>query len=510
MSLSNVHPDYSRFADGWRTLRDFYAGEAVVKAAGFRYLPATAGMILDGITATTQLGWQNYCAYRDRAVVPDYVREGVEILVGLLHQKDATIELPEQMEYMRAQATSDGEPLAALHRRINVEQLCIGRLGLLTDLPTNPDPLKPEPYIALYAGEAIKNWDCGSTTEGVNSIDMVVLNESGSVRMNTFEWKDVEKYRVLMLVEEDGKVIYKQGLFSDETSLTFDLEQMQAPTLRGKVLDHIPFTFINTKDLLPRPDEPPLAGLASVCKTIYQGEADYRQNLFMQGQDTLVVIGGIRNATGIPGEPEALRVGAGTRIDCDTGGDAKYIGVTNQGLSEQRTALENDRKRAQIKAGELVQSAGSQQESGVALSTRFTAQTATLNHIALSGAAGLELALKNIAMWIGADPGKVKVTPNLEFIDFGLDGQNFVDIMTARSMGFPISIESLHAIAADRGLTIIDFMTEMKRIEEENKTLEKILPSAPAPGAAPAVGPAGAKPPAKAAKKAPAKAPKKA
>ena len=136
------------------------------------------------------------------------------------------------------------------------------------------------------------------------------------------------------------------------------------------------------------------------------------------------------------------------------------------------------------------------------MSTRFNAQTATLNQMATTAAAGLEKALKQIAVWVGADPEKVKVTPNTEFIDFALDGANFKAIMEAKEMGFPISEESLHALAADRGLTVMDFVTEMKKVEEDRKAAQKrkeeamkmeseLAPKPAAPGAP------GAKPPAK-------------
>jgi hypothetical protein len=491
MAIPSVHPKYADIAIDWTTLRDLYKGDRQVKAKGDVYLPATAGMKLDGM-GPNGVGLDAYNAYKARAVVPDYIREGVEILVGLLHQKNAIIELPAEMESLRDKATINGETLVALHRRINVEQLITGRVGLLVDLPEEPDPTTPLPYIALYAGEAVINWDDNTETSGFNAINMVVLNESKYERANEFDWKWMNAYRVLqlgpMLTDEpEGTTVYKQGFFTSETEagLTYSEADMIIPMLRGKSLESIPFTFINTKDLLAAPDQPPLMGLANLCLTVYRTEADYRQSLYMQGQDTLVVIGGVRNSSGVAGEPEAIRTGAGARIDVDVSGDAKYIGVGSEGLSELRTAVENDRKRAQIKAGELVQSAGSQQESGVALSTRFTAQTATLNHIALSGAGGLENALRQIAKWMGADPKKVKVTPNLEFINFALDGQNFLQIMTARSMGLPISLESLHAVMADRGLTVLDFPTEMAKIAEENKLIAKILPNASAPGAAP-------------------------
>lgn len=476
MGIDTKHPSYDKFRPDWDMLRDFYAGPQKVRDAGEKYLPPTEGMRIDGLEKDKP-GYNAYNSYRNRARVPDYVKEAVEVLVGLLHQKEALIELPAQLEYLRTKASSSGEPLNALYRRISVEQISTGRLGLLVDMPETPDPANPNPWIALYVAESLINWDDNTETDGNSKLDLVVLDESGHKRVNMFDWKEVQKYRVLMLGDgqpvEEGKdqgTNYTCGTFDNEvSSLSFTADRMRSPTLRGKSLDFIPFTFINTKDLLADPDEPPLKGLAEMCKGIYQSEADYRQNLYMQAQDTLVVIGGVKNPTGLPGEPEALRTGAGARIDVDTGGDAKYIGVSADGLTEQRLAIESDRKRAQVKAGELIQNTGSQMESGNALSTRFNAQTATLNQMATTAAAGLENALRQIAMWVGADPKTVKVTPNTEFIDFTLDGATFKALIDAKNAGFPISLESLHALAADRGLTVMDYLTEIAKVQEDQE-----------------------------------------
>lgn len=471
MGLDATHPLYQGMEEEWTTQRDLYKGERVVKAAGETYLPATKGMHLDGMKKG-EAGRAAYDAYKQRAVFPDYVKEGVEALVGLLHQKSPTIELPTVMEGLREQATLNGESLIALLRRINTEQLITGRIGVLADLPKTPDPAQPLPYLATYVAEAIRNWDDAQAAEGHNSLNLVVLDESGFTRDHDFSWRNMKKYRVLQLgalTENEDTAQYITGTFTDETGLAYNIDQMQTPMIRGNRLEEIPFVFINTKDVIAEPDDPPLMGLGRLSLAIYRGEADYRQTLFMQGQDTLVVSGDVRNPNAAEGDSDdAIRTGAGSRIDVEINGDAKYIGVSSEGLSEQRSALENDRKMAESKAGQLITARGSSQESGEALKTRLTAQTATLNQIALTGAAGLENILKIVARWIGADPEQVKVEPNLEFADFDLSGQEIVYLMQGRSMGAPLSRKSVHALMVDRGLTSMDYETEMQTLEEED------------------------------------------
>lgn len=485
MALSSTHPFYDNFKVDWEIMRDTYEGERAIKKKTTKYLPATPGQILDGMKEK-QTGLENYRAYLARAVFHDLVSDAVESYIGLLHQKPATFELPAAMEALVNNATNNGEGLQALLQRINEQQLVTGRLGLLLDLPSKPSLDNPLPYIALYIGEAVRNWDDSDDFQGRNSLSFAVLDETTFERTASLEWQSVEKYRVLQMVPVDEFIpdpaktpeenreammamplVYKTATFRiKDSGDSINSAEMQAPMYRGQMLEEIPFVFVNSKDIISNPDNPPLLGLARLALAIYRGEADYRNALFMQGQDTLVVIGGLIQPAA--GDDDAVRVGAGARLEVNQGGDAKYIGVASEGLSEMRTSLENDMKRAEAKAGQLVSPQAGKQESGAALQTRLAAQTATLNQIALSGAAALENLLKIAARWMGQDAEKVKVTPNLEFADFLIEGKAITELMAARSMGAPLSLESIHEIMVERGLTNLSFEAEMDKVAEED------------------------------------------
>lgn len=475
MALDTVHPLYSEYKDDWVTMRDLYKGERAIKAKGETYLPSTKGMKLDGMTHSTDPGREAYDAYKLRAVFHDYVKDAVESFIGLMHQKPPNIKLPASMEPMREKCTLYGESMELLLRRMNEEQLVTGRVGIMLDLPTTVDPSNPMPQIAMYVAESIRNWNDGESEEGETRLNLVVLDESGYVCDSDFSWRYRTKYRVLLLGDvekaeaEDSGAIYRQGVFgTDSASSDFNEAGMMEPMIRGSTLQRVPFVFVNSKDIIARPDEPPLMGLGRLALAIYRGEADYRQNLFMQGQDTLVLIGATRrsaDASQQSGEP--LRTGAGSMIEVDQGGDAKYIGVESSGLSEQREALQNDQAQAEAKSGRLTNGNGNMTESGEALQTRIAAQTATLNQIALTAAGALERLLKIAAQWIGADPNEVKVDPNLDFTNQKMTGKDMVDIMSAKNMGLPLSRKSIHSLLVDRGVTKLDFVTEQEEIDEE-------------------------------------------
>lgn len=478
MAIDLVHPLYTSFYQDWVMLRHCYSGEDDIKKAGIKYLPPTQGMIIDGMTRVTDTGYQTYEAYKLRAVWHDLFKEAVEAYIGLLHSKPPQITIPEAMQGVRS---NHGETMEQLLRRINEEQLVSGRLGLLVDLPVSPDASNPLPYIAMYNAEHVRNWNIGDNESLQTKLLFIILDESGYVLdPNTqFSWIQETRYRVCII--ENG--IYQTGLFKSSIEKPiFNTANLSVPTLRGQPMTNIPFTFVNSKDLLAAPDKGPLYGLAKMMLGIYRGEADYRQNLFMQGQDTLVTIGGLvrRDAASNPDAP--LRTGAGSRIDMEAGGDAKYIGVNSSGLPEQRAALQNDRQRAEVRAGQLINARVGDKESGEALKTRLAAQTATLKQIALTGGAALEEQLRFIATWMGLNPDEVKVEPNEEFSSTLVTGQDAFQLMQAKDLGLPISYESIHAYMVDRGITKKNFEEEFVTIvSEKNKieTLKSPVPTTP-------------------------------
>lgn len=497
MGLDSKHPLYEKVAPDWIIMRDTYAGERTVKEKNFDYLPPTAGMVIDDCLSrrADAIGWIAYRAYVMRAVYYNFVADAVERMIGHMHRQPANIKLPKAMEPLLEDATSQGESLQLLLRKINTEQLVSGRIGIMADLPAHAVSGDIIPYLTTYVAEAIINWDDGTYVEHEDdesktvdthkaALNLVVLDESGYQRTPDFTWTEVKRYRVLVLGDVNKQetpgaegVSYKTALFANtgtgDNNLIFDESKLVTPVLTGQPLDEIPFVFINSKDIVTTPDDPPLIGLANLSVAIYRAEADYRQSLHKQGQDTLVIIGG-NPGGGLDGEPGsepggAWRVGSGASIEVDVGGDAKFIGVDSSGLSEQREALSADKKAAEGQAGNLIDTQNRSAESGNALEIRVSARTTTLTQIAQAGAAGLQKILRTVARWKGLNEDEVQVEPNLDFVDAPLTGQELVQLMTARSQGAPIALQTIHEMLFDRGLTKLSWEDELKRIEKEQQ-----------------------------------------
>ncbi|WP_297576049.1 DUF4055 domain-containing protein [uncultured Deefgea sp.] len=450
------HPLYTKLLPFWKKHRDCFAGEETVKAAATEYLPATQSMIEDGIANASDDGAKFYASYNKRAVFPEYVSDAVSSYLGMMHRNPPTVQLPAELEYLRESATVSGDSVNDLLMLLNEQQLIMGRVVILLDVKVVDG--KPVFYIAVYFGESAINWD--SSDQG--NLELTILDESGPVREG-FNWVDKKQYRVLQL--QNG--VYTQYVTEDLTDA-----QLGTPVLvQGKPLESmVPLVYINTKDNNPTPEIGPMEPLCNECLAIYRGEADYRQSLFMQGQDTLVTVGGVRNALNTEGDSSELRTGIGSRIDLDIGGDAKYIGVNSSGLSEQREALKNDRTRAEKRAGRLISDDVGVNTSGESLRVRITAQSATLKGIAMTASSAVQYLFREAAKWIGVDPLAVIITPNQEFIDVSVDIAALAPFMNSvKEGGLPLSLETIHKYLKARGMTDLTFDDELAKIQQEPK-----------------------------------------
>jgi hypothetical protein len=493
-SIDDRHPSYAFYLPDWQVMEHVYAGERVVKDCGDLYLPATSGMVAQGYgqpnnDPRTNLGQKAYDAYRTRAVFHDFVREAVTGLSGMLHRKPPVIEVPKVLEPMLTNATVAGESIEALMRRITEMQLLYGRCGLLLDFPTGKDIREALPYLCLYPAPNIVNWDAGIRQQGRQMVELVVLDESYWERVAGLRWERRTQFRILSLSgvvemlgstnqDAPGEGVYTVGVVRLEgTSLQgatallqrIDWQKAQwvVPRLGARTLDRVPFEFCNAVDLVPEPCIPPLLGLAKLTLAIYRGEADYRQALYMTGQDTLV-------REGANEEQQKTMTGAGAILDVPMGGDAKYIGVTGVGITEQRECLENDKAQASITSSRMLDRQKDDAESGEALKIRVSARTANLATLAMANAQ----CVKNMLMHAGrayglsdAELEKIKVEPNMDFTDTTVAPVEVNTLMDAKTKGLPLALESIHCWLAENEYTKLSYEEELEKIAEEQATL---------------------------------------
>lgn len=465
-----THPLYLAQFPDWLQMVDTYMGERRVKEQGTKYLPATMAMEEDGMTPNAP-GWKAYQAYKKRAIFHDIIGEAIRAMVGVMHRKPPRIEVPDKLEPLLKRATPTDEPIQLLLRKINEQQLLNARIGLLLEAPTGVDVNQALPWIVPYPATALVNWDVGTQEIGERRTKMVVLNESEWERRSTFNWAWEVKHRVLCadpveLVPDwaaGSPRGYAVNILRDGRTDP-DPAQFIFPSIGGRNLGFVPFVFVNANDLVPEPETPPLLGLGNLALAIYRGEADYRQNLFLQGQDTLVM-------TGMSDAGGDIRTGASAGLKLPKGADAKYIGVSAAGLDGQRKALQDLDAEASDRGAKLLDFNAGRASSGDALRIRVAARTTNLFSVARTGCYALERILKMAAEWIGENPDKVVVEPNLDFTEADFGGQDLSYFMQAKRMGAPISLRSIHNILKARDVTDMDYDEEIAEIESEGSGL---------------------------------------
>ena len=387
MSVQTLHPALTaERREEWKLMRDAMDGESAIKKRHEHYLPKPGGFKNNPNTEKAL-----YEAYLLRAQFPEILAPSVGAMIGIIHDKEIQIEIPPAMEFLWENADGLELPLEAFHRRITRELLVIGSYGVLADAPKKGG----DPFLSGYSRDAIINWDR----------DWWVTDESTMIRKG-FVWEKLERYRLF----EMGATGYEQIVFEAPGLAA------QKMDIRGRgnaLLPRIPFAVGGARDLSPRIEAPPLIGVARAALAIYQLSADYRWQLYMSGQETLVAING----------DGPSMVGAGV-IHSMTGADGlapdlKYVSPTCAGIDAHRTAIEENRKAA-IQAGARLIEATQGQESGEARGMRFASELATLTSIAQNSCALLERSLRNIAMLMGlgeAAENAILVTPPRDLMD---------------------------------------------------------------------------------------------
>lgn len=412
MSVNTLHPTITAARrEEWKLMRDCMDGESAVKAKGETYLPMPAGF-----KSQADGGDMAYSAYKARAQFPELMAPSVGAMIGIIHGQDIEINIPAQLEYLREDADGRGLPLQALHRRITRELLVIGGFAILTDMPEDGG----SPWLAGYNRDTLINWDD----------NWFVLDETSMTRKG-FIWEQIEKYRLLTVDD----IAYVAMLYDGAGDANG--EQLDIRGLGGQRLERIPFAVGNAMDLSPKVEAPPLIGVANAARAIYQLSADYRHQLFMSGQETLVAIDGEAPTSVGAGVVHQMTSGANQKAEL------KYVSPTCSGIEAHSAAMQENREAAVMAGARLFERTAQGAESGEAKRLRYASETATLTSVAQNSSLLLEQALKNAAMIMGLPEDDISVVPPADLMDRTMSPQDFAALFGVYSDG-GISWETLH------------------------------------------------------------------
>lgn len=389
--ITTVHPEYTAMIEPWETVRDTMKGEAHIKKRGELYLPMTSGQ-----EALGTIGITRYDNYKKRSRFLDIVAPAVRGLVGIAHEKPAFVEVPTRMQYILESATSSGDTLEDLARKITREVLQTGRAPLLVDAPVDGG----EPYISLYSAEALINWK-----QDAMGYYLAVLAESDDVSEDEFGHEYARQFRVLRFTDEFG---YTVQVYRETAGGLEMVEEYQIDT------DAMPLAVAGSINTNASPDEPPVLPIARSAISAYMLSADYRQSLFMTGQPTPCTVG--------LGEKYPTAIGADTVWHLPEAGNAFFMEVSGAGIQLTADAIGAELERAEAHGSKLLQ-VGAGQESAEALKLRMLSQYATLQSVVMSAGEAIEQSLKSIAVWLNINPDEITYEPNTEFVRTAEIGQ---------------------------------------------------------------------------------------
>lgn len=424
--VTEQHPDYVKYSSIWTKCRDVILGEDAVKEAGIKYLPTMAGMTQD-----------EYEAYKNRAMFYGATGRTIAGLLGAIFRKDPVLEAPDKIHEWAKNITQDGIDLLNFAQDIVSEQLAIGRVGILVDMP----PDGGVPYIRLYTAEAITNWR-QIIRNGIPFLDQVVVREVlARPALDGFGSDFYVQYRVLEIEAETG--IYVQRIFEfdditgedvDKNPGRFVEKERIYPKRFGQNLDFIPFVFINDKDINPSVKKPPLLDLINVNLSHYRSSADLEHGRHFTALPTPVV-SGVDEPEDKNDASQALRIGSGTAWLLPMGAQARMLEFNGQGLKHLENAL-NEKAEIMVNLGaRMLETNKRAAETAEALRLRQSGDQSMLQVLSTTASAGITRALRWAAWWGDIvkdwDDASVNYTLNEDFFESRMDAMELRGLIEA-------------------------------------------------------------------------------
>lgn len=468
MPISTMHPLFQHHIMDWDLCRDTVEGQSAIERRMLRYLPpppglaAEAGMSLSNFLTKRYTG-SRYAFYASFAEFPEIVSPTLNAIMGLIHEKLPKIKLPSRLQYLLTMATPDGESLQELWERVTREILVVGRWVGLGEI------VGDKIYACTYPVETMINWRLDAKVLGGRP-SMIVLRELSDVPRtdDPFAHETQEQFR--MLAVEEGVYTAMVGV-EGKTGVEWqalDVEGVTkiAPMIFGKTLDHIPIYPINALDVSFDYGPMPLLGMSRRATSIYRKTADYHRALYIKGDPQPVIIG--VDPSDAPDE-----IGGG-KLWIFSNPDAKvdYLDIDGQGIPLMRQAINDQFAQFADETGMLFEGASTGYESGEALRRRQAMRQVTIKSLVINAAHGMETMLRDFALMQGLNPEEVTFEANLDFAEPLMTGQELRELIQAKTLGAPISNESLHDLMRRRQLVHREFGQELSLIKSETPLVE--------------------------------------
>lgn len=394
MSVSTTKQIYNKFAVQWRTMRDAIEGDEAIKAANVRYVPQLAGQTAD-----------EYAAYLQRATYFNATQRTLDALSGFVFSKAPQYDVPPAIEALFEDITLDGKTMTDFAELIVSENIAVGRVGILVDMPSvntkglnslDVERMNIRPSMKYYQTENIRNWR-ETTINGRLMPNLIVLSESYE-EWTGFISEIKTRYRELSLDEEG---YYRQRVFLDE-QLEDLVEAEYYPLMNGSKMKYIPFVPITPQNLQLDPVKSPLLDLAKVNVSQFRNKVDYEHALHFTALPTPYISGYQQ-----PMEGEKISIGS-TSFHCFPDPNAKmaYLEFTGQGLASLEKVIEAKANEMAMLGARLLTDEKKSAESTNTVEIRTAGERAVLISLANTCSRGLEKALTIMSDWMGIHTGR--------------------------------------------------------------------------------------------------------
>lgn len=416
MPIDTKHPEYTANQDIWNKCIDFYEGEEAVKDAGSKYLPKLSGQ-----------DTQKYNAYRDRALFYNAVGRTVAALVAAVFARPTSIDLPAKLEYLRENATDQGDSLEELLSRVLTRQMMTGRCGILGDRAGDS-----QPYLVVYDELQIINWKVTGDPQ------FVILQETYEEVDPKDRFKVETKTRYRELAYENERYIMR--VWEQQSHKKFTVVSETTPTKNGKEMEFVPFVCITPTGLNFEVDRPPILDMVNVLATHYRTSADIFNAYHTICIPTPYVTGVQNDETS---GDSTLKLGADTAIFLpETGSRVGYLEFQGQGVKSVEDALTKMENMLAALGARLVETQKkSFVETAEGVRTRESAAVAVLNSAITSVEASINKLIKQMAVWENADPDEVNIKINRDLVTTPVS-ENMVIALTRALQSGSISFET--------------------------------------------------------------------
>ena len=458
------HSEYTEMLSQWKKCRDVFAGTEELREHTTEYLPEL-----------TDEPPSAYQARLNRTVLYNATYRTIQGMIGMVFRRPPVAECPLNTESMLEDITLTGIPLTAFAQDIAEECMVVGRVGLYVNYPITSDSmtiadaqaLNVRPYMSIVRAEQIINWR-QRRVNNKYALSMAVIQEEHSIPIDEFEDKEVTRYRVLDLDEND---VYRVRIFEvqekNRQSTDVEIERFY-PTMNGARMNYIPLYIMGSDNVTPDIDTPMMIDIVDTNIAHYQAFADLSSGCHWSGTPTMTI-------TGHELAPnETLHVGAGKALVLpNPAAKATMVEVGTAGFSALDSLLNRLEMHMVSLGSRLLEGHKVQAESAQTAMIYRAGEQSILASVAQSISTGITIALKTFAEWAGDDSANVRFDLNREF---------FAQPVTPEMLNALVSAWQLGGISAESRFAYLkrsEFYQPHEEFEDEEKLIEAGKPKEP-------------------------------